>query len=385
MNKKKIIPLSVPNISGNEIKYVEDCLKTGWISSVGSYVTDFENSIARFCNSEYAVATSSGTTALHTSLKIIGVKQNDYVIIPNITFVATANSVHYCGAEPILIDVDPLTWQLDLNLLRNFIENFCHFNSNNELVYSKNKRRIAAIIPVHVQGNMNDMDILMDISKKYSVKIIEDAAEALGSSFNNKFAGTFGTMGCLSFNGNKTISTGGGGMILTNNEELAKNAKHITTTAKTDSMEYHHDQVGYNYRLVNVLAAIGVAQVEQLPIFLKNKEKVGKYYRNVLSNVGDISFQKIDKKVYTNNWLFTIRTEYRKPLLDFLNKNGIISRPFWKPMNQLPMYKQCIYHTIENNSKKIYNQCISIPSSTNISDEELEIVSSNIIKFFDEI
>ena len=347
--------------------------------------TDFENLIAEFCNSKYAVATSSGTTALHTSLKIAGVDQNDYVIIPNITFVATANAVKYCGAEPILIDADINTWQFDIKLLEDFLENSCHFNSNKELVYNNNKRKISAIIPVHIQGNMSDMNKLKYISKKYSITLVEDAAEALGSSFKNKSAGTFGLLGCLSFNGNKTISTGGGGMILTNNEDLAIKAKHITTTAKKDPMYYFHDKVGFNYRLVNVLAAIGVAQVEQLSSFLKRKQEVGDYYKDVLLNVGDISFQKINDNVVTNNWLFTIKTKYQKLLLKFLNENGIISRPFWTPMNLLPMYNKCIYHHEYDNSNLIHDQCISIPSSTNITDEELEIVANYIIKFFNEL
>ena len=385
MKNKKIIPLSVPNISGNEWKYVKDCLDTGWISSIGSYVNEFEKSIAKYCNVKYAIATSSGTTALHTSLQILGVKENDYVIIPNITFVATANAVKYCGAEPILIDVDPNTWQFDLDLVEDFIENSCETNYKNELFYKKDKRKISAIIPVHVQGNMCDMNRLVSLSRKYSINILEDAAEALGSSFKKKSAGTFGILGCLSFNGNKTISTGGGGMILTNNQDLASRAKHLTTTAKKDPMEYYHDEVGYNYRLVNVLAAIGVAQLEQLPEFLKRKDFIGKFYTDNLSNVGDISFQKVNKDVITNHWLFTIKTKFQKKLLKFLNENGIISRPFWMPMNKLPMYKNCIYINNSDNCKIIHENCISIPSSTNITDEELSVVVNFIKKFFNEL
>ena len=385
MKNKKIIPLSVPNISGNEWKYVKDCLDTGWISSVGSYVTEFEKSVAKYLDVKHAVATSSGTTALHISLQLLGVKENDYVIIPNITFVATANAVKYCGAEPILIDADPNTWQLDLDLVESFLENSCEINGKNELFYNKDKRRVSAIVPVHIQGNMCDMDRLISLSKKYSINILEDAAEALGSSFKRKSAGTFGTLGCLSFNGNKTISTGGGGMILTNNKDLAYRAKHLTTTAKKDPMEYFHDEVGYNYRLVNVLAAIGVAQLEQLPKFLKRKDFVGKFYTDHLSKVGDITFQKVNKDVITNHWLFTIKTKSQKKLLKFLNKNGIISRPFWMPMNKLPMYKNCIYINNSNNCKTIHKNCISIPSSTNITDEELLTVVNYIKRFFNDL
>ncbi len=384
-SNKKIIPLSVPNISGNEWDYVKDCLDTGWISSVGSYVDKFENSISNFCDSKYAIATSSGTTALHTALKISGVQKDDYVIIPNITFVATANAVMYLGAEPILIDADPNTWQLDLDLLEHFLNNSCDFDNQKKLIFKKDKRKITALIPVHIQGNMSDMERIDKISKKFSINVIEDSAESLGSYYKKKSAGTFGLMGCLSFNGNKTISTGGGGMILTNNKKLALRAKHITTTAKKDSFEYFHDEVGYNYRLVNVLAAIGVAQMENLPKFLKRKEYVGNFYRQNLSGVGDIDFQEIKENIISNNWLFTIKTKFQKKLLRYLNDNNIISRPFWMPMNQLPMYKKCIYINKYDRSKIIHRNCISIPSSTNITDHELSIVIDYIKRFFNDL
>ena len=218
------------------------------------------------------------------------------------------------------------------------------------------------------------MDKLIELSEKYGLIVIEDATEALGSYYKGKHSGSFGLMNCFSFNGNKIITTGGGGMIVTNDERLAKAAKHLTTQAKSDPFEYYHDETGYNYRLVNVLAAIGVAQMEQLPGFIKRKKEIDVYYKEELKNCGDIQFQKVDKDVNPNCWLFTIRTTEQRKLLKALNENKFQSRPFWVPMNELPMYKEAIYITDENKSKTIYKQCLSIPCSTNISDNEMEQV-----------
>jgi perosamine synthetase len=264
--------LSGPNIAGNEWKYVKECLDTGWVSSVGSYVTKFENMLAEYSGCKYGVATSSGTTALHIALMLAGVEREDYVIAPNVTFIASINSIKYTGADPILIDVDPATWQMDLALLEEFLENETD-QRGDDLIYINDGRRIKAILPVHVLGNMCDMDRLLLLAEKYNLQVVEDATEALGSYYKGKHSGSFGSMGCFSFNGNKIITTGGGGVIVTNDEELAKKAKHLTTQAKSDPFEYLHDEVGYNYRLVNVLAAMGVGQMELLPSFIKEKKR----------------------------------------------------------------------------------------------------------------
>ncbi len=376
-----MVLLSGPNLSGNELQYVEDCIKTGWVSSVGSYVTDFELSLSKYVNSKYAVATSSGTTALHLSLIISNIEKDDFILVPNITFVATLNSIKYVGANPILIDVDIDTWQLNLDLLEKFLYN----NSkiiNGICIHNETKRPIKAIIPVHVLGNMCDMNRLIEISDKYCLKVIEDSAESLGSKFNGKHSGTFGDFGCFSFNGNKIITCGGGGMIVTNNKKLAIKAKHLSTQAKADSFEYFHDDIGYNYRLTNVSAAIGLAQMEQLDTFLTRKHQIKEIYFNELSNIGDIEFQKVNDNVDSNWWLFTIMSKYQKKLLKNLNNNKLQSRPFWIPMNKLPMFKKNIYLSEDNYSDKIYNSCLSIPCSTNISDNDLELVINVIKKTF---
>jgi len=377
MSNQQLIPLSVPNIAGNEWKYVKDCLDTGWISSVGSYVTQFEQMVAQFAGAKYGVATVNGTSALHISLLLSGVKPDDYVILPNLTFVASANSIKYIGAEPILIDADPDYWQMDLDLLEEFLENETD-EKNGELIYIQDGRRIAAIMPVHILGNMCDMDRFASIIKKYPLPVVEDATEALGTRYKGKHAGTFSPLGCFSFNGNKIISTGGGGVIVSDNEELAKKAKHITNTAKASADEYYHDEVGYNYRLVNILAAVGVAQMELLPSFIKRKKEAVAFYKKELAGVADIRFQKESPDVETNGWLFTIQTKHQQQLLDHLNANKILSRRFWMPMNKLPMYKDCPYIQKKDNADYIYNTCLSIPCSTSITDEQLEIVAKEV-------
>jgi aminotransferase in exopolysaccharide biosynthesis len=377
MSNQQMIPLSVPNIAGNEWKYVKECLDTGWISSVGSYVTRFEQMVADFAGAKYGVAAVNGTAALHIALLLSGVKQDDYVILPNLTFVASANSIKYLGAEPLLIDADTDYWQMDLDLLEEFLENETD-EKNGELIYIQDGRRISAIMPVHILGNMCDMNRFLSIVEKYPVAIVEDATEALGTYYKGKHAGTFSPLGSFSFNGNKIISTGGGGVIVTDNEELAKKAKHITTTAKASADEYYHDEVGYNYRLVNVLAAIGVGQMELLPSFIKRKKEAVAFYKKELTGIADIRFQKELPGVETNGWLFTIQTDQQQKLLDHLNANNILSRRFWMPMNKLPMYKDCVYIQKKDNADYIYNTCLSIPCSTNITDKELEVVANEI-------
>ncbi len=369
--------LSGPNMAGNEWKYVKDCLDTGWVSSVGAYVDQFEKMSAEFAGTKYAVATSSGTTALHICLVMMGVNDNDYVITPNITFIATCNSIKYTGADPILIDTHPGSWQMDLDLLEQFLTEETE-QRNHQCHYKKDGRRIPVLMPVHVLGNMCDMDRLMALAKQYNVTVIEDSTEALGSYYKQKHAGSFGLMGTFSYNGNKIITTGGGGMIVTNDEALAKKAKHLTTQAKSDPFEYVHDEIGYNYRLVNVAAAMGVAQMEQLPGFIKRKQEITAFYKNELQGVGDIKFQEVNTYVDPNCWLPTILTEKQKEVLKILNDSKMQSRPFWVPMNQLRMFTNNIFYNKNNYSDFVYQRCLSLPCSTNITNEELKAVCEKI-------
>lgn len=373
--------LSGPNMGGNELKYVTECIETGWVSSVGAYVDTFERMTAEFTGAKFAVATSSGTTALHICLVLLGVNQNDLVIAPNITFIASINSIKYTGASPILIDADEATWQMDMDLLEEFLQSETEVREG-VCYHKKSGKRIPVIMPVHVLGNMCEMDKLISLASDYGLTIVEDSTEALGSYYKSKHAGTFGLLGTYSYNGNKIITTGGGGMIVTDDEQLAKHAKHLTTQAKADAFEYFHDEVGYNYRLVNVAAAMGVAQMEQLSSFLKRKREIISFYKSELEGIGDITFQKINDDVNPNWWLPTIRTSKQKELLKTLNAHKMQSRPFWVPMNQLPMFAGNIYFNHNDRSNTIYKECLSIPSSTNIKDEELEAVAKKIKESF---
>ncbi|MEP6675080.1 MAG: LegC family aminotransferase [Ferruginibacter sp.] len=373
--------LSGPNMGGNELKYVTECIETGWVSSVGSYVDKFEKMSAEFAGTKYAVATSSGTTALHICLILMGVKPEDMVIAPNITFIATLNSIKYTGASPILIDTDVNNWQMDLNILENFLSTETE-QKNNTCYHKKSGRRIPVIMPVHVLGNICDMDRLLALAKKHNLIVIEDSTEALGSYYKGKHAGSFGLMGTFSYNGNKIMTTGGGGMIVTNDEAIAKKAKHLTTQAKSDPFEYVHDEIGYNYRLVNVAAAMGVAQMEQLPSFIQRKHEIIAFYKKELSGVGDIKFQQVSEDVNINWWLPTIFTSKQKEVLTILNDHKMQSRPFWVPMNQLRMFKDDLYINDNDRSDFVYQHCLSIPCSTNITDEQLKAVSDKIREVF---
>ena len=384
MSDKKVL-LSVPNINGNEWQYVKDCLDTGWISSAGAYVYKFEEAIQNYTGVKYAIACMNGTVGLQVSLNLAGVSSDDIVIAPNLTFVATLNAISYSGAEIALIDVCEDSWQMDIDLLQNWLAN----NTSTKVVNGKtitsdktSGKKIGAIMPVYVLGGFIDIDKLVEISATYGIPLIEDSTEALGSFKNGKHAGTFGLTGILSFNGNKIISTGGGGMILTNDKDIAKRAKHITTTAKTDPLDYFHDEIGYNYRLVNVLAAIGVAQMENFESILKRKKEIDAIYRQELNGIGDITFQENDLNSDPNCWLFTFRTKKMRTLLNHLNSNKIQCRPFWTPMNNLPMYKDLKYISKKDISNKIFKECISIPSSSNLTIEDQYKVISEIKKFY---
>lgn len=374
------IPLSIPNLSGNEWKYVKDCLDTGWISSVGAYVTQFEKQVADFVGARFGVAAVNGTAAIHIALELMGVEAGDYVLVPDITFIASVNAIKYTGADPILIDVHPDTWQMDLDVLTEFLEKET-FYQRSATYLRRDGRRIKAILPVHVLGNMCDMERLTDIAQRYCLHVVEDSTEALGSYFKGKHAGTFGTFGTFSFNGNKIISTGGGGVIVTDDERLAKKAKHITTQAKVDPFEYEHDEIGYNYRLVNLLAAVGVAQMEQLPEFLVRKQEVDQRYRSTLEGQLDYRFQQVGAHVQPNNWLHTLQTQHQAALLKHLLAHDIQCRPFWVPMHRLRMFKHELYYAPAQRADHIYRTCLSIPSSTNLTDTQQTRVIDTILAF----
>ncbi|MEM9990699.1 MAG: LegC family aminotransferase [Bacteroidota bacterium] len=378
-----MIPLSIPHLAGNEWKYVKDCIDTGWISSAGAYVTQFEQMVADYAGTRYGIAAVNGTLGLHLCMHLHGIGQGDAVLVPNITFIASANAVAYTKADPIFIDVDPNTWQIDLNLLEQFLVEQCEQKTAGCYLKATGQA-IKAIMPVHVLGNMCDMERLLNLANEYHLLVVEDSTEALGSYWKGKHAGGFGKMGVFSFNGNKIISTGGGGVIVTDDEALAKRAKHLSTQSKVDPLRYFHDEIGFNYRLVNVLAAIGVAQMEQLNTFIAHKKRIDAHYREQLDGVGDIRFQKVEAAVDANCWLFTFSTSQREELLQYLIQQKIVSRPFWTPMNQLPMFQQNLYITQADYSNQVHADSLSIPSSVNLTEAQQAQVIAHIQAFFEQ-
>ena len=368
-NKKKYVPLHEPVFRNDEFAYVNDCLKTTMVSTSGKYVDEFEKKIKQFTKAKYAIAVTSGTTGLHLSLKLLNVDYRSEVLVPALTFVATANAVAHCGATAHFIDIDNETFGIDIIKLRKYLKSQTIIR-NNQCVNIKTNRIIKAIIPVHVFGHMTDMDKLKSLSNEFKLKIVEDATEALGSYYNNKHAGTFGTFGVLSFNGNKIITTGGGGMILTNDKRLAKKTKHLSTTAKKNhKWKYIHDEIGYNYRLPNINAALGIPQINRISQILKNKKKLFLRYKKAFLKIPNVKIKDQPKNSQSNYWLNTICLDkkifnLRDKILDNLNKSGIFARPAWELLSNLKPYRN--NPKMDLNSKAIVKSIINIPSSYNL-------------------
>lgn len=376
------IPLSVPLIKGNEWKYIKECLDTGWVSSVGEFVTRFENLVAAYAGCKYAVATTNGTSALHVSLVACGIKSGDEVIVPSLTFIATANVVKYCNAEPVFMDCDKDTLCIDTGKLREFLKNSTY--AENNVTYNKESGKpIRAIVPVHLFGHPSDMESLLELARAHNIIIIEDATESLGSEYMGKQTGSFGRAGCFSFNGNKLITTGGGGMVVSNDEQLAKKIRHLTTQARSDAVEYDHDAVGYNYRLTNIQAAMGVAQMEQIDEFIAVKRKNADLYRDLLSEIKEVDLLWEKGRVKSNFWYITLKMppDHRENLMEHLMSKGIQVRPVWKPLHSLPVYENCLAYKISN-AVEAHNSCINLPCSINISGEDIRYVSDNIAGYF---
>mgnify|MGYP001165100461 CR=1 FL=1 len=383
MRKKKYnISLNQPFLNGNEKKYLMDCINSNWVSTVGPYVKKFEYSFSNFLGSSYAVACSSGTAALHLALLAIGVKKNDLVIVPNLTFIATANVIKYIGAEPILIDINYNNAHLDLELLEKFLLEECYINKTS-CIHIATEKNIKAIIPVHILGHAIDMIKLKKIVKKYFIKIIEDAAEAIGVKFKNKYIGFHGDISCFSFNGNKTITSGSGGMIATNSKSLAKKVRHLSTQAKTHKTEFLHDEIGYNYRMSNIHSAIGLAQLEKLNLYLDKKKKIANRYIKAFKKIEDLTWISPIEEIDSSWWLFTIIIKNKNisadRILEELNINGIQARKLWKPLNMLKPYKKAIF-VGKNTSFNLYKNSISIPSSANLKKDEQDFVIDLISK-----
>lgn len=358
------IPLHAPVFKGNEKKYLEECIDSTFVSSVGKFVDRFEEDMARFTNAKKAVVCVNGTNALHLALLLSGVKQGDEVITQPLTFIATANAISYCGAYPIFIDVDKDTLGLSPQALEDFLVENAEIKTDG--CYNKTtKRRIAAVVPMHTFGHPCRIDEIAEICKNYNIELIEDAAESLGSYYKNQHTGTFAKIGVLSFNGNKTITTGGGGMLLFNDEELARKAKHLTTQAKVPhAWEFIHDEIGYNYRMPNINAALGVAQLEQIDKYLKAKRKLAEAYKKFFAQT-EIQFVEEPANSRSNYWLnsiLLINREERDSFLKLTNESGIMTRPVWELMNRLPMFKDAQTGDLTN-SEWLADRLVNISSS----------------------
>ena len=359
--QKDFVPLHEPTFGDKELDYVTDCVKTGWVSSVGAYVTRFEEDLAKIVGVKRAVAVVNGTAALHIALKVAGVKPNDEVLMPALTFIATANAVSYTGAIPHFIDVSEKSLGVDPQKLDAYLGKIA-VRQHDELLNKETGRVIRAVVPMHTFGHPVELDELMSVCDKYGLILIEDAAESLGSYNKGKHTGSFGKVNAMSFNGNKIATTGGGGAILTNDEQLADYAKHLTTTAKVPHRwEYVHDEIGYNYRMPNINAALGCGQLENLDDFLTMKRSLTDFYQQLVVNLEGIQLFKEPAYAKSNYWLQTLildETVGRDEVLAYLNDRGIMSRPIWQPMHYLQMYKDCPrsdLSVIEDLNKKIVN------------------------------
>jgi len=359
--------LHEPNFDGNEWLYLRDCLDSTYVSSVGKYVDRFEAELAEVTGARHVVAVVNGTAALHIALKMAGVKPNDEVLVPALTFVATSNAVNYCGAIPHFVDSDSYTLGVDAVKLRNYLTENTEQKSGH-CFNLETGRVIRALVPMHTFGHPADLDGLLAISRDFNIAMVEDAAESLGSFYHGKHTGTFGLLGTLSFNGNKTITTGGGGAILTNSAEIARYAKHITTTAKLPHVwDFRHDEVGYNYRLPNLNAALGCAQLEKLPAKLINKRELFFRYDAAFAKLPGVKLMSEPSSCQSNYWMQTLildadYADQRDAILKSTNESGLMTRPAWILMNELTPYKSCPRMDLTV-AQSLSQRLINIPSS----------------------
>ena len=373
-----MIPLAVPNLSGNERAYLNKCIDTTFVSSVGEFVNRIEEMAAKQCNTKYAVATSSGTTGLHLALTGCGVKENELVIIPTFTFIATANAVAHCGATPWLMDISPESWAMDADQLKQEIDTNTIFE-NGRLIHKETGKRVAAIMPVYTLGNIPEMDKIREIAKAYGLPLIADAAAAIGAVYKGKALGELADLTVLSFNGNKTVTAGGGGIVAGNDEALMKKLKHLSTTARVTA-EYDHDMVGFNYRMTNIQAAVGCAQLERTDEFVKRKREIRSFYNNEFNGIKGVSLFPVPSYEESSCWFSGIVIDKGgldeiRQLCSKLREKEIESRSFWKPVHLQKPYENALKASSLEISSKLWNRILTLPCSTNITNDELKYVS----------
>lgn len=378
----KFIPLSVPNFKGRELEYVTKAVETEWVSTGGEYINEFERRIAKYLNVESAVACQSGTVGLHLALKLAGAGYGDEVIVPTLTFIAAVNPIKYLGAEPIFMDCDD-SLNMDLDKLEEFCSTECTL-TNRGLKNNRTGRVIKALVIVHVFGNMANMEKLIDIAEKYNLKVVEDSTEALGTystegKYKGKFSGTIGDFGVYSFNGNKIITTGGGGMLVARDNDLANKAKYLSTQAKDDELYYKHNEIGFNYRMTNLQAALGVAQLEQLESFINIKRENYRLYKEKIDNIEGLSILEFNKNTRPNYWFYSLlidKDKYglnRDELLSKLNSHRIQTRPVWGLINEQKPYRDNQTYRIEK-AKYYIDRILNIPCSTSLTKEEVRYI-----------
>lgn len=377
-----VIPLCVPSIGGNAWRYVKDCLDSGWVSSVGAYVERFERETAERLGAAHAVATVNGTAALHAALVAVGVEPEDEVLVSTLTFIATANAVRYAGATAVPIDAEPGFWQIDHRRIHDFCRNHCRWNGK-KLVNLVTGRRVKAIVPAHILGHPVDIDPILEIAGEYNLQVVEDAAEGLGAEYRGRRVGRLARVGCLSFNGNKLITTGGGGMVVTDDESLARRIRYLTTQAKDDPLEYVHGELGYNYRLTNLQAALGCSQLEQLDDHIAAKRRIAAEYERRLADVPGITPMPQASWASSAWWLYTVLIDAEaygrssRELLKALAARGIQSRPLWQPMHRSPVHKSP-HNPHCPNADQLHQQALSLPCSVSMTDEHLDRVCGAI-------
>jgi len=368
--KEGPIPVHEPYFNGHEWDYVKECLDSGWVSSVGKFVDKFEYMLAEYTGVKKAVVVVNGTSALHIALKIVGVKPNDEVLVPSLTFIATANAITYCGAVPHFVDSEEKTLGLDPWKLKNYLEEIVDI-CDEGCLNKQTGRYIKAVIPMHTFGHPVDLEPLVEVCKQFKLEMVEDAAEALGTLYKDKHVGNWGKLSILSFNGNKIITTGGGGAIITNDEQLGNLAKHLTTTARLPhKWEFYHDQIGYNYRMPNINAALGCAQLEQLDVFLQKKRILAKQYSNLFKDIKGLIFFTEPNFARSNYWLNAIYLNKeeainRDKILEITNSNGIMTRPVWQLIHKSLMFAKCPRMNLET-AVELEKRLINIPSSVNL-------------------
>ncbi len=382
----KFIPLSVPNLKGNELKYVADAIESEWVSTAGPYVNTFEEKVAEYVHTAGAVSCQNGTSGLHVSLMLTGVTGEDAVFVPTLTFIAAVNPVKYIGARPIFIDCDE-SLCMDPEKVESYCREECVFEDG-RLVEKESGRHVKALLVVHVFGNMADMEALMRIAEKYNLKVVEDATEAIGTYYTagkyaGKYAGTIGDVGVYSFNGNKIITTGGGGMIVSDRKDYLQRAKHLTTQAKSDELYFIHDEVGYNYRMTNLQAALGLAQLEQLEDFIRIKEENYRKYRDALNGKKGLMLLDVRENIRCNRWFYALMCDgyfrSRDELIRYLSENDVQSRPVWGLIHEQVPYKQDRAYRIEK-ALHFWKYIVNIPCSTNLTEADVRRVSQLILE-----